>query len=153
MDDPLNLITDLLREQHRIPDRKLLPSARILHDLGIDGDDVSDLLGNLQAQFGTDFSALDGCWTEFFNTEGASPASIVAGLLLMISSTAATVWIAVVYSLSKVAAGTLGIGIFFGVLFVFSRLFPGKSKRPVTIAGLADVVRAGAWPKNPSEVR
>ena len=153
MDDPLAAITDLLREEHGIAQAKLHPSTKLGHDLGVDGDDVSDLLQHLHERFGTDFSALNEHWTEFFHNEGASPRSILIGLLLMVPSTALTVWVADVFSLSTGIAGTIGVATFFTFWVALGWLFPAKPKRPVTIAGLADVIRAGAWPTDPTEVR
>lgn len=152
MDDPLIAVIDLLREQHGIAEAKLRPSARIGHDLGVDGDDMYELIEQLHVRFGTDFSALGEQWHEFFSSEGASVRSILGALLLMVPSTAVAVWISGALSLSKWAGGAVGVAVFFGLLVVVSRLFPAKPKRPVTIAGLADVIRAGAWPSDPSEV-
>ena len=44
MDDPVEAISTLLREQHGIRQAMLQPSARLAHDLGVDGDDMSELL-------------------------------------------------------------------------------------------------------------
>jgi hypothetical protein len=153
MSDPIIAITELLRDEHGIPPAKLHPSARLGHDLGVDGDDASDLLQRLHDRFGTDFSALDGQWTEFFNHEGASPRSILIGFALMIPSTAATVWIASVFRLSTSMAGAVGVAMLFTLWAGLGWLLPRKAKRPVTITGLADVVRSGAWPTDPDQVR
>jgi hypothetical protein len=152
MGDPIIAITDLLREEHGIPLAKLHPSARLGHDLGVDGDDASDLLQRLHERFGTDFSALDEQWTEFFNHEGSSPRSILIAFALLIPSTALTVWIAAVFALSTNMGGAVGVVVFFASWFVLSRVLPNKPKRPVTIGGLADVVRTGAWPTDPEKV-
>ncbi len=153
MSDPIGAITELLREEHGIPLAKLHPSARLAHDLGVDGDDASDLFQRLHERFGTDFSALNEQWTQFFNHEGASPRSILIALALMIPSTALTVWIAVGLDLSTNVGGVLGVVVFFASWIVLGRRLPGKPKRPVTIEGLADVIRVGAWPDDPTNVR
>jgi len=153
MDDPIDAITGLLRDEHGIPEAKLLPEARLAQDLGVDGDDASDLLSRLHDQFGTDFSALDEQWTEFFHTEGASVGSISLTLLLLVLTTVVTVVIAGAMQLSTGFAGTLGIILFFSCWLVIGWLFPGSAKRPVTILGLGEVVRAGAWPMDPTSVR
>lgn len=67
MDDPLTVITDLLHDEHGIPVAKLSPAARLGRDLGVDGDDASDLFQRLHERFGTDFSALNEQWPEFFS--------------------------------------------------------------------------------------
>ncbi|MDF2810466.1 MAG: hypothetical protein K0S56_1497 [Microvirga sp.] len=153
MSDPIGAITELLREEHGIPPAKLHPSARLSHDLGVDGDDASDLLQRLHERFGTEFSALNEQWSQFFNHEGASPRSILIALALMIPCTALTVWIAVRLDLSASVCGVLNVVVFFASWIVLGRLFPAKPKRPVTIEGLADVIRAGAWPDDPADVR
>jgi hypothetical protein len=153
MDDPIHVITLLLRDQHGIAESKLRPTARLGHDLGVDGSDVSDLLSQLHERFGTDFSALDGQWTEFFGNEGVSLRSIVVTFLLLVSSTAVTVAIAAALRLSPSLAGALGVITFFTGWLAIGWLFPGKAKRPVTILGLAEVVQAGAWPTDPNSVR
>jgi hypothetical protein len=144
MEDPIDVITGLLRDEHGIPQAKLLLGARLAQDLGVDEDDASDLLSRLHDRFGTDLSALDGQWTEFFHTEGSSVRSIALTLLLLIPSTAVTVVIAAALQLSTGFAGTLGVILFFNCWLVIGWLFPGRAKRPVTILGLAEVVKAGA---------
>lgn len=153
MSDPIAAITELLREEHGIPLAKLHPSARLGQDLGVDGDDASDLLHRLHERFGTDFSALDEQWTQFFNHEGVSFRSTLIALALMIPSAALTVWIAVRLDLSTTVGGGLGAAVFFASWIVLGWLLPGKPTRPVTIAGLAEVIRVGAWPDDPANVR
>lgn len=114
---------------------------------------MSDLLQRLHERYGTDFTALNGQWTEFFSHEGASFRSILVGLALMIPSTALTVWGAAALGLSTELVGVAGVVVFFALWIALARLFPGKPKRPVTIEGLADIVRKGTWPKDPSNVR
>jgi hypothetical protein len=153
MDDPLIAITDILHDEHGIPVTKLLPKARLGHDLGVDGDDASELFQRLHERFGTDFSALNAQWTEFFYTEGVSLGGLLFGLALMIPATALTVWIAMMLDLSTQVGGAIGIVMFFALWFCVGKLLPRKSKRPLTIEGLAQVVQAGAWPVDPTKVR
>ncbi|MDP5278053.1 hypothetical protein Q9Q95_03890 [Sphingomonas sp. DG1-23] len=153
MTDPLQAITDLLREEHGIPSARLQPWARLGPDLGVDGDDASELLQRLHEAFGTDFSALEEQWTEFFHVEGTSPRAVLCGLLLLIPSIALTLWVAAAFDLPDAAAPAIGVVTFFASSAGLGRLFPGKPKRPVTIEGLADIVRAGAWPADPAKVR
>ena len=113
MIDPLEAITDLLAEDHGVRRAKLLPSARLWHDLGVDGDDASDLFQRLHERYGTDFSPLNRQWDEFFNQEGASLCAILLTMLLLIPSTALTLWIAVQFKLGAGIAGAIGVAIFF----------------------------------------
>ena len=146
-------IIDILHDEHGIPRSKLDPSARIGHDLGVDGDDVSDLLERLHERFGTDFSALSEQWLEFFNYEGASPRSCLIGILLLIPSVAAAIWIAETFNFSQHEGGLLTVAVYFALWFALSRMIPSKAKRSVTIAGLASMVDAGRWPTDPGDVR
>jgi hypothetical protein len=50
--------------------KKITPSARLFHDLGIGGDDASDLLESVAKHFGTSFADMD--FGAFFSNEGES---------------------------------------------------------------------------------
>ncbi|MEA3388902.1 hypothetical protein [Sphingobium sp. CCH11-B1] len=153
MINPLEAITDLLVKDQGVRRAKLLPTARLWHDLGVDGDDASDLFQRLHEQYGTDFSKLNQQWDIFFNREGASPRDILLTMLLLISSTALTLCIAMPLKLSTGFAGAIGVVVFFAIRIALGYLLPGRPKRPVTIEGLVEVVQAGAWPDDPVNVR
>lgn len=152
MDDPQDTITQLLHEEHGIARAKLHPSARLCCDLGIDGDDAADLFNRLHDRFGTDFSALYVQWTEFFNNEGMSRRSALMAAGLFIPSTALTLWLGYWLKLSNTIGGIMAVAVFFALLAALSWLLPKQPKRPVTIAGLAEVVQNGTWPTDPSSV-
>ena len=152
MSETQRSIISILHEEHGIPHSKLNPSARIWHDLGVDGDDVGDLLQRLHELFGTDFTALNEQWLDFFNYEGTSPRSWLLGFLLLIPSVAAAVWISVIFEFSQHVAGLLTVALFFMLWFAIGKLLPSRPKRPVTIAGLARIVDAGKWPVSPDSV-
>jgi hypothetical protein len=154
MDEPLNAIVDLLREKHGISPAKLKPSARLWHDLGVDGDDASDLLERLHERFGTDFSQLD--WAAFFNSEGMPLQSSIVALASTILAGAVTICIGIALLPFKRSAwlfSLIYVAAFLILIFGANRLFPKKPKRPVTIAGLAEVVQDGAWPRDSAKVR
>ncbi|MBB5716987.1 acyl carrier protein [Sphingomonas aerophila] len=153
MDDALAAITELLHDDHGIPVARLSPTARISHDLGIDGDDASDLFQRLHERFGTDFSALNEQWTEFFHNEGGSLRGFLLSLASMIPSTALAVWTAIYFDLSTHMGGLLGVLAFFGFRLCAGWLFPAKPKRHLTIEGLSQVVQKGAWPTDATKVR
>ena len=152
MSETQRSIISILHEEHGIPHSKLKPTAMIWHDLGVDGDDVGDLLQRLHELFGTDFTALNDQWLDFFNYEGTSPRSCLIGLLLLISSVAAAVWISVTFEFPQHVAGLLTVTLFFMLWFATGKLHPRKPKRPVTIAGLARIVESGKWPVSPDNV-
>jgi acyl carrier protein len=80
-DDPLKAVRKLLIEGQGVPERKVTPDARLLHDLGVDGEDAGEIFDALHDRFGTDFTELHSQWRIFFNTEGASPRAILIGIL------------------------------------------------------------------------
>lgn len=43
-DDPLKTVRKLLIEGQGMPERKVTPDARLLHDLDVDGEDAGELL-------------------------------------------------------------------------------------------------------------
>jgi len=150
MDEPLDAIMNLLRVEQGISPAKLRPSARLLHDLGIDGDDARELFQRLHERFGTDFSGLD--WPEFFDSEGIPLWSIIIYLISLILACALTAWLTIAFKIPKWMFWEANIALLLIILFGASRLFPGNPKRPVTIAGLAEVIQNGAWPKDPAKV-
>ncbi len=153
MSEAMEAIISILHDQHGIPVSKLEPSARIWHDLGVDGDDVTELLNSIHERFGTDFSTLSDQWLEFFNYEGYSPPSCLAGMLLLIPSVALAVWLADKFDFTQHWAGLLTVVFFFASWFALGRIFfHGKPKRPLTIAGLAKIVEQGQWPAQPDNV-
>lgn len=148
-DDPATELRRILIENHGIRSAKVTPEARIVNDLGIDGDDVAELLDDLASRFGTDFSALNDQWREFFNTEGASLRAIILGMLSAIVFGGVTGvllaylgWFGIVLSVILFVSGAR----------VFGRRY-GRKLRPLTIAGLTEIVVAGRWPSDPSDVR
>lgn len=151
-DDPMTELRRLLVEKHGVPASDVTPQARILHDLGVDGDDAAELFSDLHARFGTDFGALDRQWRMFFNTEGASPKAILIGCPALVICASASGVLAAYLHLPKVLAWVIALVLFFGGGAVFSRWF-GPELRPLTVGGLAELVQAGRWPADPSNVR
>ena len=60
MDTPVTFeqVRDFLCEQWRMRPERLSPSTRLLHDLGIDGDDAEEVLVAFGERFHVDFSSL-----------------------------------------------------------------------------------------------
>jgi len=151
-DDPTAAVHHLLVDGHGVPAHKVTSEARIVHDLGVDGDDAAELLEELHKRFGTDFDALEGQWREFFNTESASPGSILLGIPAVIIFGAVAGIISAVWHLPKLVAVLLALLL----LVIGSRLLShwfGKELRPLTVGGLAQIVEAGRWPADPGNVR
>ncbi|WP_188054640.1 acyl carrier protein [Sphingosinithalassobacter sp. CS137] len=151
-DDPLRAVCKLLIEDHGVPEAKVTLQARLVHDLGVDGDDAGEVFDTLHKRFGTDFTELNRQWRVFFNTEGASPKAILLGIpAIVVCGGAAGVLVAALH-LPKFLAGIVALALFIGGAWLFSRWF-GRDLQPVTVGGLAQVVRAGRWPADPAEVR
>lgn len=147
-DEVLNAIGEILREEHKIPPRKLLPTARLAEDLGIDGDDAVALFERLSDRFGTDFSALFERWIHHFRREGISPREFLIGVPLVLIAGAASAafylwlglpsaWWTVVLTFATTAA----------LLLPVRRRLTARPSEPVTVADLAAAVRSGAWPR------
>lgn len=150
--DPLATVRKLLIEGQGVPEAKVTPDARILHDLGVDGDDASELFQALHEQFGTDFSELSRQWRVFFNTEGASPRALLLGIPTIIVCGGVAGAFAGALHWPRVVAWGLALALFVGGGWLFSRWF-GRDMQPLTVNGLAEVVQAGRWPANPADVR
>jgi len=129
MDEPLDTIINMLRDEQGISPAKLRPSARLLHDLGLDGDDAHDFFLRLHERFGTDFTGLD--WPEFFNSEGISLNFSIISLVSIISATAMTLSIAIAFKLPNWMFWEVNVAVLLIILFVLNRLFPRKPKRPL----------------------
>lgn len=151
-DDPSVAVRKLLIEGQGVPVAKVTPHARILHDLGVDGDDAGELFQAIHAQFGTDFTELDHQWRTFFNTEGASPRAILIGIpAITVCGGAAGALIGTLHW-PKIAALGLALALFVGGGRLLSHWF-GRDIRPVTVSGLSEIILAGSWPTDPADVR
>ncbi|GGD85485.1 hypothetical protein GCM10011515_01430 [Tsuneonella deserti] len=150
--DPSEMVRKLLIEGQGVPERKVTPDARILHDLGVDGDDASEMFEALHERFGTDFSELNRQWPMFFNTEGASPRAILIGIFAVLVCGGAAGMLAAALDWPTVAAWALAIALLVCGGWLFSRWF-GRELQPLTVAGLAEIVQAGSWPSDPADVR
>lgn len=145
-------VRKLLIEGQGVPVAKVTPHARILHDLGVDGDDAGELFQALHAQFGTDFTELNRQWRMFFNTEGASPRAILIGISAVIVCGGAAGALVGILHWPKITALGLALALFVGGGRLLSRWF-GGDMRPVTVSGLSEIIQAGSWPADPAEVR
>lgn len=144
-------VRKLLIEDQGVSEAKVTPEARILHDLGVDGGDAGEMFKALHERFGTDFTELNYQWRVFFNTEGASPRAILFGILaIIVCGGGAGVLVAALHW-PKFFGVILTMVLFFGGGWLFSRWF-GRDLQPLTVSGLAEIVRAGRWPADPSDV-
>jgi hypothetical protein len=145
-------VRNLLIEGQGVPERKVTPDARILHDLGVDGDDAGEVFEALHERFGTDFTELNRRWRVFFNTEGASSRAILIGIPAIIVCGGAAGALAAALHWPSIVARGLAMGLFVVGGWLFSRWF-GRELQPLAVAGLAEIVQAGRWPSDPADVR
>jgi hypothetical protein len=150
-EDPLTTLRTLLIEKQGVPAAKVAPEARIVHDLGVDGDDASDLLNELHVRFGTDLSALERHWSQFFGVEGAGPKSMLIGVPAIIIGGAGAGMLSAALGRPLHVGVILGLLGFSGGLWLLMRR--RRRLRPVTVGGLVGIVRAGHWPFDPADVR
>lgn len=150
-DDPMATLRKLLIEDQGVPEGKVTPHARILHDLSVDGDDAGEVFHALHERFGTDFTELNRQWRFFFNTEGASPRAILFGIpATIVCGGGASVLVAALHW-PKFLTVIVALALFIGGGRLFSRWF-GRDLQPLTVDGLAEIVRAGRWPSDPADV-
>lgn len=148
----MNEVRGLLIEKHGVPISDVTPEARLLHDLGVDGDDAAELFHNLQLRFRTDYNALNEQWGDFFNTEGASPKEVLVGCPVLIICAGTAGVLAAYLHLPEFVGWVLALTFFIGSTWLLSRWF-SRERKPVTVGGLAQIVRAGRWQDDPSSVR
>ena len=151
-DDPATQLRMLLMEKHGIRAAKITPEARIVQDLGVDGDDAAELLHDLKVRFGTDLSVLEDQWRDFFNTEGSSPRAILSSIVTTVICGVAAGALVAFLNWPKIIALPLVIGLVLAKWWLIGRWFR-KELRPLTVAGLSEIVSAGRWPHDPTRVR
>ena len=133
-------VIELVIDATEVKPEEVLPSTRLLHDLGMDGDVAVDFFNRVHEQFGTDLTHLHARWGEHFGREGLGcataliilPAALVGGLVGkvagLIAGTAAT---AVALAATVWAIPKLGLV---------------SQMTPITVAEVLSAVEAGRWP-------
>lgn len=143
MDGAASEVVMMLAKERGLSPAKINASSRLLHDLGMDGDDAVDFFTALHERFGTDLSALHEGWSDHFGPEGFSCWN---GLVIM---SAAVV--------GGVAAALLNIGAAGGIVITVALLAlwlwimriwgPPEKMQPITVDQVIAAVEAGAWPR------
>ena len=139
---------DVLRmvvEQTGVVPEKICLSSRLLHDLGMDGDDAVEFFDSVHERFGTDLTHLHEHWSEHFGPEGFSCWS---GLIMVPAAL-----------IGGVVAGVAGLSTFWGVVMTVALLVawvwamrrwgPPDRTVPVTVGQVVAAVEAGVWPSLP----
>lgn len=138
-------LMDLVAHERGLPREKVHLSARLLQDLGMDGDDAVDFFNSVHDRFGTDLTHLHEHWSEHFGPEGLSCWN---GLVIMPAA-----------AIGGVVAGIAGLSTFWGVaitvvllaawVWVMRRWGPADRVVPVTVGEVVAAVEAGVWPSRP----
>jgi acyl carrier protein len=136
-------VIGLLADERGLPREKVQPSARLLHDLGMDGDDAVDFFNSVHERFGTDLTNLYEDWSNHFGPEGFScwngviilPAALVGGL------------IAGAADLSAFSGVVVTITLLGAWVWAIRRWGPPDKIVPVTVSDVIAAVENGAWPR------
>jgi acyl carrier protein len=77
-------VVKLVAEQRGLAPQKVALNSRLLHDLGMDGDDAVEFFEEFEKRYGADLAPLYRHWHRHFGPEGCgSPTSLLVMLLLL----------------------------------------------------------------------
>ena len=135
-------VFDLVAEERGVARDRVKLSSRLLHDLGMDGDDAVDFFETVHERFGTDLTHLHASWKEHFGPEGFSPwngliiipAAVIGGLIAGRADLTAPWGFAIAIALLVLWGG------------IMQRRGPPDKLVAVTVADVVHAVEAGAWP-------
>jgi len=135
-------IIDLVAHERGLPREKMHLSDRLLHDLGMDGDDAVDFFNSVHERFGTDLTHLHEHWSEHFGPEGFScwygfaivPAAVIGGAVAGITG------------LPPLWGFVITVALLTAALWASRRWGPPDRTVPITVMEVAAAVEAGAWP-------
>lgn len=138
-------VINLVAHERGLPRDKLKLSDRLLHDLGMDGDDAVDFFDNVHQRFGTDLTHLHEHWSEHFGPEGFScwnglviiPAAVIGGA------------VAGMTGLSTFWGFVITVALLAAALWAMRRWGPSDRTVPITVGEVVAAVGAGAWPRRP----
>lgn len=115
--------------------------SRLLHDLGMDGDDAVEFFRDIHECYGTDITALERDWQVYFAEEGGclSGIAIVPGVAI---GAVLSGWIDLARIPGFILASLFGLA----SLLLFAKLSGPPKQVPVTVGDVVAAVEAGAWP-------
>lgn len=139
-------VIDLIAEREEIERESLLPGARLVEDLYIWGDEARGLIGEVAYRFGTDFSALEPVWSDYF-PDGRKrgphilwliPAVLVSGFVLA--------FIAEALKIPDIVATPVAI-VWFVILYLIWLRMQGRwgTLKPFTVGDLIAAAERGRW--------
>lgn len=143
--DQQSEVLDLVAQERGLPRERVHLSDRLLHDLGMDGDDAVDFFDTVHETFGTDLTHLHERWSDHFGPEGFScwyglaiiPAAVIGGAVAGMSG------------LSAVWGLVIAVALLAAALWASRRWGPADRTVSITVAEVAAAVEAGAWPSRP----
>lgn len=138
-------IIGLVAHERGLPREKVHLSDRLLHDLGMDGDDAVDFFNSVHDRFGTDFTHLHENWSEHFGPEGFS---CWYGLAIILAAVVGGT-VAAMSGLSAVWGVAITVAILAVALWASRRWGPADRTVPITVGQVSAAVEAGVWPKRP----
>jgi hypothetical protein len=133
-------VIQLVAEAAEVKPEKVHLTARLLHDLGMDGDVAVDFFARVQERFGTDLTNLHSRWREHFGQEGLSWA---AGVIFI---PAAVIGGAVGRIAGPVAGTATAVASLVVSIWALPKLGLADAITPITVAEVVSAVEAGAWP-------
>lgn len=141
--DGSHRMMELLAENRGMTIETISADARLLHDLGMDGDDAVDFFTALKAELGTDLEALEERWNDHFGGEHLSRAGCAAVVVVACAGFALASMIKWGHPLLWMAVfATIWIGAFRG------RPLRGPIKIPITVRDVVAAVEAKRWVKS-----
>jgi acyl carrier protein len=141
MDSTEAQIRELLVKTFHVSERKLAPTSRLFHDLGLDGDDAVEFFDAVEKRFGTDLTTLYRGWREYFGPETPNPwlAAMFGILVAIVTSLAKRVASVIVAFEFALLIGLVTIMVWDG-----HRL--SRRIKPITVGDVVSAVEHGAWP-------
>lgn len=81
-------IVAMVAEERSMNPQRILLSSRLLHDLGMDGDDAVEFFEKFAKEFNVDLSALGKHWSEHFGPEGTPslPGLVLVGITVALGA-------------------------------------------------------------------
>lgn len=139
-----SILAFVARETGRNPKRLAL-NSRLVHDLGVDGDDAVELFEKFGEKYGVDLTALFQNWDHHFAPEGSGP-----GIGFMIVTGAALIFGDLLHrAYPPIPAWAWMIALPIAYLFVGTKFFaePDNCDR-ITIQELVDAAISRTWDRH-----
>jgi acyl carrier protein len=143
-------VIELVTQMAEVTPERVTLTARLLDDLGIDGDDAVELFDGVHERFGTDLTHLYEEWNEHFGPEGM-PSS--TGLVIIPAAVAGGFAFSILNDfVGDVVAGV--VGVVAAAAVVVASIWIGRKAgfiedvTPITVGEVVRAVQAGAWPRS-----